>query len=68
MRVRCARVHSHGLFELRCSTYCGLSAFNVVGGHCALPCQDAPMMWYVTTKPCCVSVLRIRACDPGETE
>ena len=68
MRVRCARVHSHGLFKLCCSTYCGLGAFNVVGGHCVLPCQDALMMWYVTIEPCYVSVLRIGACDPGGAE
>ena len=27
------------------------STFNVVGGHCVLPYQDALTLWYVTAEP-----------------
>jgi hypothetical protein len=68
MRVRCARVLSHGLFELRCSTPCKLGAFDAVGSHCVLPRQDALMMWYITAELYLVSVLRIEVRDPGGAE
>ena len=45
-----------------------VSAFNAVGGFLIPPHQDALTMWYATTKPCRVSVLYIRVCDPGEVE
>jgi hypothetical protein len=68
MRVCCARVRSHGLFNLHCLTTCGLGAFNVVGGHCVLPRQDALTMWYITAELCLVSVLRIEVRDPVGAE
>ena len=42
--------------------------FNAVGGRCAPPRQGTLMMWYVTTEPFHVSVLRVEICDLGKTE
>ena len=66
--MHCAWVCSHGLFELRCSTHCGLGAFNAVGGRCILPRQDALTMWYMTAEPCRVSVPCFRVHDLGRAE
>jgi hypothetical protein len=66
--MRYAQVHCRGLFELRCSTPCGLGAFNVVGGRCVLPCQDALTMRYRTAELYRVSVLRIMVHDLGRAE
>jgi hypothetical protein len=66
--VRCARGRSRGLFELRCLTYYGLSAFNVIDGRCVLPRQDALAVWYMTAEFYHLSVLCIGVHDLGGAE
>ena len=50
--------------ELRCSTPCGLGAFDALGGHCVPFRQDVLVLRYVTA----VLVPCIGVCDPGGAE